>query len=187
MMQGSINVYSNVGKGSVFEIKVSLLRSGDNYLTKIRKNVNYIFSQHRQEFNNISNVNILVVEDIFINQEVILGFLKVLHIDNVIILNNGKDFLDFIGSNRFSVDIVLMDCLMPVLDGYEATRAWRNIEKLNDMDRLPIIALTANAALGDAEACYDAGMDDYLTKPINIELLRNCLLHWYSRTASSFR
>ncbi len=76
-------------------------------------------------------------------------------------------------------DLVLMDCQMPVLDGYAATRRWREIETQRATGgRLPIVAMTANAMAGDRQRCLDAGMDDYLAKPVSREQLENCLNRW---------
>ncbi|MFT3669624.1 MAG: ATP-binding protein [Pseudoxanthomonas sp.] len=76
-------------------------------------------------------------------------------------------------------DLVLMDCQMPVLDGYAATRRWREIETQRATGgRLPIVAMTANAMAGDRQRCLDAGMDDYLAKPVSREQLEGCLNRW---------
>nr|WP_202923572.1 ATP-binding protein [Pseudoxanthomonas mexicana] len=76
-------------------------------------------------------------------------------------------------------DLVLMDCQMPVLDGYAATRRWRELEaERADGTRLPIVAMTANAMAGDRQRCLDAGMDDYLAKPVSREQLEGCLHRW---------
>jgi len=71
-----------------------------------------------------------------------------------------------------------MDCQMPVLDGYSATRRWREQEAAQGRTRLPIVAMTANAMAGDRERCLQAGMDDYLSKPINRETLQAVLARW---------
>ena len=78
--------------------------------------------------------------------------------------------------------LVLMDCQMPVIDGYEATRRWREQETARAAARLPIIAMTANAMTGDRQRCLDAGMDDYLAKPVSREQLDACLKHWLPAT-----
>lgn len=76
-------------------------------------------------------------------------------------------------------DLILMDCQMPVLDGYAATRRWRELEvQRADGGRLPIVAMTANAMAGDRQRCLDAGMDDYLAKPVSREQLESCLHRW---------
>ena len=77
---------------------------------------------------------------------------------------------------------VLMDVRMPLLDGYAATRAIREHEGTGD--RVPIIAMTASAVLGDKEACVEAGMDDFLVKPVGFELLESTLAHWIDGTPS---
>lgn len=81
-------------------------------------------------------------------------------------------------------DLVLMDCQMPVLDGYAATRQWRQSEAATGRPRLPIVAMTANAMAGDRQRCLEAGMDDYLSKPVNRELLAECLQRWLPRRAA---
>jgi len=74
----------------------------------------------------------------------------------------------------------LMDCQMPGMDGFEATRQWRIKEKA-EQHYTPIIALTANAMQGDKERCLAAGMDDYLAKPINREQLNQTVARWFGR------
>ncbi len=89
---------------------------------------------------------------------------------------NGEQALEKMGRGHY--DIVLMDCQMPVMDGYTATRQWRVHEADNKLQPLPIIAMTANAMAGDRQKCLDAGMDDYLSKPVSREHLENTLRRW---------
>ena len=90
---------------------------------------------------------------------------------------NGEIALAQMASDAY--DLVLMDCQMPVLDGYSATRRWREIESGQAPVRhLPIVAMTANAMAGDRQRCLDAGMDDYLAKPVTRDLLDACLKRW---------
>ena len=95
------------------------------------------------------------------------------------IANNGQEAL--LAVHRNAYDAVLMDCQMPEMDGYEATAAIRRIEQAAGARRLPIIAMTAGAMEGDREACIAAGMDDYITKPVNLEAISEVLDRWIRR------
>ena len=101
--------------------------------------------------------------------------------------NNGREAVELARRERF--DCVLMDCHMPVMDGFAATCQIREDEAALAAEgpsrRLPIIALTANAIKGDREACLAAGMDDYLTKPIQPDLLRTTLDRWLGESSDS--
>lgn len=123
----------------------------------------------------------LVAEDNTVNQMVIGELLKSVGIE-VDIVNNGAEAVSLVLTGNYS--FVLMDCEMPELDGYEATD-WIRKQELSDSSehRIPIIALTANAIQGDRERCIDAGMDDYLTKPINAKKLFETLSKWYTPNA----
>lgn len=114
--------------------------------------------------------NILVVEDNEVNQLVIKGFLKKLgyQSDSAI---NGEEAITKVAEHQY--DLILMDCQMPVMDGFEATEKIRHYTA--DKTYIPIIAVTANAMEGDKERCLDSGMDDYLKKPVSIALLKNTI------------
>jgi CheY-like chemotaxis protein len=118
---------------------------------------------------------VLVVEDELINQMVSRQVLQKMSIE-VTVVENGQQAIDAVVSDRF--DLVLMDCQMPVMDGYAATRSIRANEQARGIARLPIIAFTAHAMRGDREVCIDAGMDDYLSKPFEIIDLQNILQQW---------
>ncbi len=108
---------------------------------------------------------VLLAEDNDINQFVAMEILRRSGLSGDVV-SNGKEALDAARTGRY--DIILMDCQMPVMDGFEATRNIRAEEAADpSRRRMPIIALTANAVKGDREACLQAGMDDYVTKPIN--------------------
>lgn len=115
---------------------------------------------------------ILLVEDDVVNQLVSQEILKNLNMD-VEIAVNGEDAVQKWQERQY--DIVLMDCMMPVMDGYQATKRIREIEKSENKDRQVIIAMTANALGGDREKCIAAGMDDYLTKPTKQDALHSIL------------
>ena len=90
---------------------------------------------------------------------------------------NGRDALNLL-SRDHDYDLVFMDCIMPVLDGYEATRLVRLYELEKNLPRIPILAMTANAMQGDAEKSMAAGMDGHLTKPVSLESLQNALMEY---------
>ena len=115
---------------------------------------------------------ILLTEDNPINQEVALGMLESLGCD-VEIAENGSEAVDALESKQF--DLVLMDCQMPVMDGFEATRTIRSQSSQQD---IPVVALTANALEGDRELCIASGMDDYLKKPVNQHELQGTIEKW---------
>jgi CheY-like chemotaxis protein len=123
---------------------------------------------------------ILLAEDNTINQEVALGQLEQLGLTAEVV-TNGKEVLEALQHEAY--DIILMDCMMPEMDGYEATRTIRTFEKQRapGYDRnqpLHIVAMTANAMQGEDKKCYEAGMNDYVSKPVQILELRRALSQW---------
>ncbi len=130
------------------------------------------------------NVRILLVEDNVINQEVALGILEGLGLD-ADIAGNGIEAIAALGDapEDAPYDLVLMDCQMPEMDGYEATRSIRAGKAPNP--QIPIIAMTANAMKGDKEKCLSAGMSGYLSKPIDPEKLWSLLDEWLRLTTAT--
>jgi len=119
-------------------------------------------------------VRILLAEDNTINQDVALGQLDRLGYTADVVAN-GREALDAVNSKPY--DIVLMDCMMPEMDGYEATKKIRALERqnVNSRPRVHIVAMTANAMLGDRDKCMAAGMDDYVSKPVQLADLRRAI------------
>jgi two-component system, sensor histidine kinase and response regulator len=115
---------------------------------------------------------VLLVEDNPVNQEVALAMLQELGVSAVRAWN-GEEALEKLRADRY--EAVLMDCQMPKLDGYAATSRFREWEQENQRSRTPVVALTANALTGDAEKCFAAGMDYYLSKPFTIDQLYEVL------------
>lgn len=168
MMNGSLTVESQPGKGSIFLFKcrlpiatpIEVEATPDSQIKKIEQ---------------VTTPKLLVVEDHLINQKVCEAILKKLGCQ-FIFANNGKEAIETLEKQEF--DMVLMDCQMPVMDGYEATRL---IRKSNQgFATIPIIALTANALSGDRTRCLEAGMDDFLSKPFHIQGLRKIINKWFS-------
>ncbi|MDH3977466.1 MAG: response regulator [Gammaproteobacteria bacterium] len=120
--------------------------------------------------------HILLVEDNPVNREVATGMLNSMSCE-VTEVCNGQEAVDIIRQQSF--DLIFMDCEMPIMDGYAATHAIRNWEaETPEHEHLPIVALTAHASSEDKQRCLNCGMDDYLTKPFNMDGLRSILRRW---------
>lgn len=118
---------------------------------------------------------VLLAEDNPVNQEVASAMLQRVGV-SMKIANNGQEAVDLLQEESF--DLVLMDCQMPIMDGFEATASIRQREADMGLPAIPIIALTANAISGDREHCLARGMDDYLSKPFAQEQLHDVLARW---------
>ncbi|HET8732047.1 MAG TPA: response regulator [Moraxellaceae bacterium] len=160
LMQGRLRVESEPGVGSCFTFSIMLPRADAPPVTPPDTET--------------PSVRVLVVEDNPTNQRVAEGMLHHLGCE-VEIVGDGETALRRLEQSPDRYDIVLMDCQLPIMDGYEATRQWRSQESGR---RLPIVALTAHAADETAAACREAGMDDVLTKPIRREALAAMLAAW---------
>ncbi len=126
--------------------------------------------------------HVLLVEDNPVNQELAIEYLKAFDC-TFDVAGNGKQALDAMDTRRY--DLVLMDCQMPVMDGFEATRLIRAKEKDAGTARTPVVALTAGAFSGDREQCLRAGMDSYLSKPFSQQALAAELAKWLKASAST--
>ncbi|MGJ8680624.1 response regulator [Paraglaciecola sp.] len=168
LMKGEISVQSKEGEGSTFTVEIdieiqkgALLKADD----PISLNTN----------SDLSKIRVLVVEDNEINQMVVSEMLNLRGIKHDI-ASDGLLALEKLSTesdlNRY-YDLILMDCQMPNMDGYQATQKIRQLDSLTA--KIPVIALTANSMKGDKEKCIKSGMNDYLTKPIEIEALHAVL------------
>jgi two-component system, sensor histidine kinase len=171
LMGGSIKVMSSPGKGTTFTIKL-LLQLAPNAKTSSAKQVTH---GKTEESVNLSSLRVLVVEDNLINQLVIKEQLSEFGITPVV-ADNGAEALALIKERApvLDFDVIFMDCQMPMMDGYTATRNIRELGKTCKL--IPIIALTANAFSEERVRCLESGMTDYLTKPLSSKQLESSLL-----------
>ncbi|MFQ3189445.1 MAG: PAS domain S-box-containing protein [Paraglaciecola sp.] len=121
--------------------------------------------------------NILVVEDNYINQQVVIEMLKNMDC-HYQLAENGQEALNLLKNGTELFDLILMDCQMPLMNGYDATRHIRANKHGLFNENILIVALTANAMIGDDVKCFEAGMNDYLTKPVLSEELARMLHKW---------
>jgi two-component system sensor histidine kinase/response regulator len=130
--------------------------------------------------NRLAGVRVLLVEDNPINQQIAREFLET---QGAIVAEamNGKEAVDLLAEKDCRFDLILMDIQMPVMDGLAATKLIRENPLLG---KIPIIALTAHALVSDKQRCIDAGMNDYVSKPIDLELLLSTLERWIQPTKS---
>lgn len=126
-------------------------------------------TEHKKSY---PDKKVLVVEDIKVNQILILKLLSKYGI-KANTANNGKIAVQMVEEQDY--DLIFMDCQMPEMDGFEATRRIRDFEKAHNRERIPIVALTADAMVGDNQKCIKAGMDKYLNKPIKFDQFGNIL------------
>ena len=123
------------------------------------------------------DLRILVVEDSVVNQKVVMGLLSKMGHTVTLAVNGQAAVAAVNDSGDTPFDLILMDCQMPEMDGYEATREIRRLEASRARTPVPIIALTANAMQSDRDRCLEAGMDDYLTKPVDPRKLQHSIAH----------
>ena len=174
MFGGNIWVNSEIDRGSEFHFiayfnlpHMNAARNGSN--------------TGHSDLNTTNCLSLLLVEDNVVNQKVAMRMLERAG-HAVTIANNGKEALELVARKKF--DLVLMDCQMPEMDGMTATREIRMKEQ-DQGSHLPIIAMTAHALEGDREKCIAAGMDDYVSKPIQMKLLLTLIEHWTQHPETS--
>ena len=123
----------------------------------------------------MKHFKVLVVEDNVVNQKIINIMLKK-EGNNVFVASNGKEGINFLRNN--DIDIILMDIQMPVMDGISAARAIRSGGAGESKKNIPVIAVTAHSVSADRNKCLDAGMNDYMTKPVKPEELKALLMKY---------
>lgn len=168
LMGGNIQLKSAPGQGAKFWFTVPLSSAADAVAQAVLPTP---VRPHRLSAN--SAIQVLIVEDNPINQRLMLRVLNNLGYQAETV-SHGQQALDLLAEQPY--DLILMDCQMPVLDGYETTRLLRQRE--GTLHHTIVIGVTASAMVGDREKCLTAGMDDYLSKPIQVKTLASLLEHW---------
>ncbi len=173
-MGGTIGAHTELGKGSTFWVELPFEQAAEPRIMQVRARDAHLAPRPMP----LEAPLVLVVEDSPINRVVAMGVLE-REGYRAHAVNDGHEALDALQTTRY--DAVLMDCQMPGLDGYQATRQLRQRE--NDSRHTPVIAMTAHAMTGDREKCLAAGMDDYITKPVRAQTLTETLQRWIGPNA----
>jgi signal transduction histidine kinase/NO-binding membrane sensor protein with MHYT domain/DNA-binding response OmpR family regulator len=171
LMGGHISVESVESIGSTFWFVIPCLRASETDAENIKDN-NNINLAVRKNLSPIVDAKILLVEDYQVNQVFAQKLLKKFGASHIDLAENGVEALQKYRTNNY--DVIFMDCQMPELDGYQATMKIRELEDSTPL-HTPIIAMTANAMMGDREKCLKTGMDDYLSKPLRATHLKKIL------------
>ncbi len=185
LMDGEINAVSTPGQGSTFRFTASLkVASPCNVPTHQQPlpgsktgGLHTVLTQPKPYRVNSS---ILLVEDNLTNQMVAMGLLRKINIKPDL-ARNGREAVEACSGKKY--DLIFMDCQMPVMDGLEATRLIRSLK--NKKNRIPIVAMTAHALTGDRGKFIQAGMDDYISKPISLQKIIEVLNRWLPLKTSS--
>lgn len=186
-LHGRVRVESEEGLGSFFEVRLPVTLSetsshadarSTSHLPEAERGLTRSSEVTQSEF---SGRSLLIVDDNELNAMLASRLMQAMGFE-VQLAENGAVALELFAKKRF--DLVLMDCQMPVLDGYEATKRIRELEARTSTLRTPVIAITAYTLSGDREKCLASGMDDYLAKPYSVQDLRPKLDRWLGRTVS---
>ena len=177
LMGGVISVESVLGKGSTFSITLPLRAATYCPIDSTSETTGHHASRMP-----IATARALLVEDYHVNQVFAEKLLRKLGFTHIDLAENGAEAL--LKYRQQSYDIIFMDCQMPELDGYQATEKIRDIESGTPL-HVPIVAMTANAMMGDREKCLKAGMDDYISKPLKVDHLKVIIQHWFALETAS--
>ena len=169
LMRGRLGVNSEEGKGACFWIEISFEIPDEEIVPSQAE-------KQTVELADVLEGHVLLVEDNPINQMIAKKMLEKIGLSYELVVNGEEAVARIKQPHEFNA--VLMDCQMPVMDGYEATHAIRDLEQENTLERMPVIAMTANAMEGDKDKCIRAGMDDYVAKPVKQDALKQVLSTW---------
>ena len=189
LMGGQIGLQSTVGQGSLFWAEWLLLEPTEAHdaVTALARNTFIPSTREAQphsaelDTSGLNGQRLLLVEDNPLNRELAVELLQLMNLQ-VITAEDGQQALEVLATE--SIDLVLMDMQMPVMDGLEATRRIRQNPR---WQQLPIVAMTANAALEDRQRCLEAGMNEHLAKPFELAALAQLLRQWLPKPVSDVR
>lgn len=170
-MHGEITVESELNKGSSFVLTIPMER-----VTQINEVSISAKTETLEKTPDFSNITLLLTEDVEINREVFIALLENTRI-NIDIAENGLIAVEKFRANPQGYDIIIMDIQMPEMDGYEATKAIRGMDS-SEAKSVPIIAMTANAFKEDVDKCIECGMNDHISKPIDLETVIQKIRHY---------
>ena len=175
LMSGHIGVESELGKGTTFYFLLPLELAAEGAVpVNVEQENNIVENSSLDDF---YHAPLLIADDHPVNRLFAQKLLTKMGFTQLDLAEDGKQALDMIADNDYA--LVLMDCQMPEIDGYEATTKLR--EREAEGEHLPVIAVTANAMVGDKQKCLNAGMDDYLSKPLKREGLQAILAKWLAQ------
>ena len=183
LMGGRIWVTSEQGIGSIFNFTVDAGIGSSELLLEEREEAAAMLPTLNSAIT--SDHSILLVEDNVVNQRIASRLLEK-HGFKVLVAADGQEALELLAERRSNVGLVLMDCQLPRLSGYEATKLIRESHLLGG-ETIPIIAMTANAMIGDRERCLSVGMNDYLSKPLDLAELLRTVRKWFAEPESTLR
>ena len=182
LMQGKIGVESTEGVGSKFWFEIPFEKVDQETVGKVSAIETAPAVKSGKNAKSVSEIKILVAEDNSMNQAFMRKLFKSFNIDNYTIVETGLEAVDQIKDSTY--DLVLMDCHMPEMNGYDATRSIRNLPD-SAKAKTPIVAMTANAMQKDEEKCLSIGMNAYISKPVDIEIFKAKLSPWLKFDSAS--
>ncbi len=175
LMKGKLSLETEVGKGSSFTATIPFKRSFINKNQKITSNINRMIIENEAPIIKIEDAKILIVEDSIAYMTITKIFLEELNYKDIDTARHGKIGLEKIAKKDY--DLIFMDCIMPIMDGFETTEAIRKLDNKNST--VPIIAVTANVMQEDRIKCTRAGMNDFIEKPIKQERFKEVLNKYF--------